>query len=71
MRSLFQVCLEDLAGTPGSQPGVRFSRPIDKSKLAHFKPLSLDVIFHGCEDIAEFSGYPDAFARQCLRKPAV
>jgi len=32
------------------------ARPIDKSKFDLFKPLSLDVIFHGCKILAIFKG---------------
>jgi hypothetical protein len=47
------------------------ARTVDKSKFDLFKPLSLDVIFHDCEIAVEIAGNKDAFARQCLRKPAV
>jgi hypothetical protein len=37
--------------------------PIDKSKFWLFKPLSLDVIFHGCEIGGDIRDIFDAFAR--------
>jgi hypothetical protein len=50
------VSLSDLEGRSGLQgraplgrAGFRRTEPIDKSKFALFKPLSLDVIFHGCK----------------------
>jgi hypothetical protein len=42
--------------------GIRRRLPIDKSKFATFKPLSLDVIFHGCEITGTIQGKIDAFA---------
>jgi hypothetical protein len=68
MRSLFSDWLASF-GHAASERGI--THLIDKSKPGYFKPLSLDVIFHGCEDIAKSNGYTDAFARQRLRKPAI
>jgi hypothetical protein len=46
MRSLFS----GLEGAPTGS-GILWGS-IDKSKPGDFKPLSLDVIFHGCSAIA-------------------
>jgi hypothetical protein len=43
--------------------GFRLTEPIDKSKFALFKPLSLDVIFHDCKISGDHKGNIDAFAR--------
>jgi hypothetical protein len=40
----------------GAPPGGAISgkyRAIDKLNLAHFKPLSLDVIFHDCKIVGK------------------
>jgi hypothetical protein len=50
-------------GKPPLESGVDWRFQMDKSKFALFKPLSLDVIFHGCKIAATFPGNFDAFAR--------
>jgi hypothetical protein len=64
------VSLSDLEGRSGLQgraplgrAGFRRTEPIDKSKFALFKPLSLDVIFHDCNIKGTPKGKFDAFAR--------
>jgi GntR family transcriptional regulator, rspAB operon transcriptional repressor len=59
------VSLSDLEGRSGLQGRAHLGRgrispvePIDKSKFALFKPLSLDVIFHDCKIIDDLKGKP-------------
>jgi hypothetical protein len=48
---------------PSGGDRIGWVQPIDKSKFADFKPLSLDVIFHDCKIVDVPKGKIDAFAR--------
>jgi hypothetical protein len=55
------VSLVRVAELPVLETGLR-GRHLDKSKFRLFKPLSLDVIFHGCDIGTAIQGNIHAFA---------
>jgi hypothetical protein len=58
-----QVSLSSLEGALERRASWGLFRPIDKLKFRVFKPLLLDVIFHGCKIVDIQREFLDAFAR--------